>query len=757
MKYTSVTLYVLILCSGIAALSWEAIWQLKSSLALGVSAWGTALTISVTMGGMCIGALLMGRALKDIKVSRPLRIYAVIELLVGLAGLNVGFLFGFVENIDTWVYAYSPRFATLAHITGIALSLGVPTLCLGASLPVIGLLSKQFRTSLAYLYAVNTLGAASGVMIVAFVLIPLLGVSGSVQCVAALNIMVALIAWFYPSPAQELGSEADQSAAINSTNMLSFRMSVFVVMLTGFITFVLEVAWFRALTAAFMSTSEAFAVMLSSTLLALGIGAWLVPIFKRIFSSIGTVLLISGILILIATPIVERVDLFVDTKSDMPLWLFVQWYALCTYVIGLPVLFIGVALPWILESQHRPKEWSRLYALNAFAGVVGAICSAWIFLPLLGFAKTAWLAGGLIGVAGVVIIPCSKSLFLKLALPCAFAFALCLESGAGHMRVLGESKYGFGEATVLASYEGPDVTTSVVQYKDKSKILIVDGFVATAQAGEYVGQHFEHYMQWMGHLPMAMHDAPKQALVICMGTGQTANAVRLENPDNLDVVDINKNIFKMAHHFESNNAVLQDPRVRSIVMDGRAYMRRTRKIYDVITLEPMPPNFAGVNALYSKEFYVMAKQKLSAQGYIAQWLPFHLVSVEYGASIARTFQDVFPDAVLWIDPQSTTGILLGSADGGLDLDAKLSGGIPGYGRGDIQRTLTEEQLANAFLLNAQELAQYASEGKVITDDNQMLSYGVGPRMFRKTIDRNQQNYDLLEQVKQTSNRTGSGL
>ena len=36
-------------------------------------------------------------------------------------------------------------------------------------------------------------------------------------------------------------------------------------------------------------------------------------------------------------------------------------------------------------------------------------------------------------------------------------------------------------------------------------------------------------------------------------------------------------------------------------MDGRAWLRRTERRYDLITLEPMPPNFAGVNALYSLE------------------------------------------------------------------------------------------------------------------------------------------------------------
>ena len=58
----------LVLAAGVAALSWEVLWQLQSSLALGISAKGTALTLAATMGGMSIGATLMGRALSLIHI-----------------------------------------------------------------------------------------------------------------------------------------------------------------------------------------------------------------------------------------------------------------------------------------------------------------------------------------------------------------------------------------------------------------------------------------------------------------------------------------------------------------------------------------------------------------------------------------------------------------------------------------------------------------------------------------------------------------
>ena len=47
---------LLIFGSGVAALSWELLWQHHASLALGVSAKGTAITLATTMAGMAIGS-----------------------------------------------------------------------------------------------------------------------------------------------------------------------------------------------------------------------------------------------------------------------------------------------------------------------------------------------------------------------------------------------------------------------------------------------------------------------------------------------------------------------------------------------------------------------------------------------------------------------------------------------------------------------------------------------------------------------------
>jgi spermidine synthase len=245
-------------------------------------------------------------------------------------------------------------------------------------------------------------------------------------------------------------------------------------------------------------------------------------------------------------------------------------------------------------------------------------------------------------------------------------------------------------------------------------MLVIDGFLATDESAN------SHYMVWMGRLPMVLHPDPKRALVICFGTGQTANAVRLEGPDSLDIVELNPAVLRAAHLFDANQGVLEDRRVHPNVMDGRAWLRRTDRVYDVITLEPMPPNFAGVNSLYSEEFYRLAAARLAPGGVVAQWVPFHLLSVHDALAITATFHTVFPDSLMWIDPHDHTGIVVGRQGAPT---REFATSWPGLARAGIARDLDEASIKRSVALSGLAMATYAQPGEIITDDNQLLSYG----------------------------------
>lgn len=736
-------IYSLILMSGFAALSWEVIWQLKAASALGVSAWGTAITLAVMMGGMSLGGFIMGKALHNATPARAIRLYGTLELVIGVAGLLLNTAFLSLEQLDTWAYALTPSSISLVYMLGITAILGVPAVCMGATLPTFAIFAKQFRTSIAKLYSLNTLGAAVGALAVAVILIPLFGITHSTWIIAAVNILAGIFALVLARDSQ---TSVSTETNLQTSNLESPSAKIIsIIFISGFATFTLEVAWFRSLQNLLPNTTDIFAIMLACTLLALGLAAKKVPQLKQQQKNLGAQMCMAGLFILLVTPLIEHLDYLsmytkqfathspanITAQNSAPtndanayvhyIFAFFVTFSMIYFILVPPMRYLGIAFPWIMDDQRSSRSVGKLYAVNTLAAIVGSVGSAWILLPTIGFVKTAWLAGVLVLFAGLSLLSglLKRCIWAASGL-LALSAAIALQTGVGKTHVLGffASDENGKPGKILNFFEGPDATTSAVAYADGSHALLINSTLASLDAGnKHV--HSSHYMAWMGHLPMLLQTNPQQALVICFGTGQTANAVRKENPQELDIVDINVNVFKLAHYFNSNQDVLKDPRVKTIVMDGRAYMRRTAKKYDIITLEPMPPGTVGVNALYSKEFYESARQKLQPDGVIAQWLPFNGIAPEYAASIAKTFQQVFPNAVLWLDSASYTGILLGVNN----TQTIATSNWPGFQRVRIERNLSQQQIEQSIALNAEELKMYSAHGRIISDDNQLLSYG----------------------------------
>jgi len=216
----------------------------------------------------------------------------------------------------------------------------------------------------------------------------------------------------------------------------------------------------------------------------------------------------------------------------------------------------------------------------------------------------------------------------------------------------------------------------------------------------------------MGPLPALAARHLDRALVICFGTGQTADALWQQGPSRLDVVDVSREVLENASFFPSNHSVLEHNNVHATAMDGRAFLRRqTKAHFDVVTLEPMPPNFAGVNNLYSKEFYELVASCLAGGGVVAQWVPYHLISSQHMRGIMAAFISVFPYARLWNEPVAKTGILLG---GKQPWSLRAS---------ETPLVLSSSRIADQFILDRKQLRALIGDAIPVTDDNQLLSYG----------------------------------
>jgi spermidine synthase len=146
----------------------------------------------------------------------------------------------------------------------------------------------------------------------------------------------------------------------------------------------------------------------------------------------------------------------------------------------------------------------------------------------------------------------------------------------------------------------------------------------------------------MVHLPLAFHRGkPESALVICFGMGTTYRSALSWDIDTT-TVELVPSVIKAFGFYHADAArVINDPNGHVIIDDGRRYLKRISKKFDVIVVDPPPPTWAaGSSLLYSKEFYTLARQHLKPNGILQMWYPGgELVT---GQAVVRSIQESFP-------------------------------------------------------------------------------------------------------------------
>jgi spermidine synthase len=245
------------------------------------------------------------------------------------------------------------------------------------------------------------------------------------------------------------------------------------------------------------------------------------------------------------------------------------------------------------------------------------------------------------------------------------------------------------------------------------------------------GRNDQRYMRALAHIPLLSIDDPRDVLVIGFGVGNTTHAATLHpSVRRIEVAELSRQILEHAGYFkDANRDVLNDPHVVVYINDGRQHLHmRPEASYDLITLEPPPIAHAGVGALYSREFYALARSRLKPKGYISQWLPAYQVPAATTLAMIRAFVEVFPQAVLLSGAQPNLE-LVGTNDSrieinpirvaaALSLAPALRADLQGLDLGSVR------EIVGTFIGSAQTLAAATSGSVPVTDDRPAQEYSV---------------------------------
>ena len=166
--------------SGFAALLYQTVWTRQFAFVFGTSELAVASVLASYMGGLALGAAVVGRV--SLRIRRPVLVYGLLELAIGAAALAVPFGVEFATEVYVDVFggqgAPADEGGLLSALFYLACSFAillVPTALMGATLPLLARHAvrreQEIGSRIARLYAMNTAGAVVGTVLTGFVLL----------------------------------------------------------------------------------------------------------------------------------------------------------------------------------------------------------------------------------------------------------------------------------------------------------------------------------------------------------------------------------------------------------------------------------------------------------------------------------------------------------------------------------------------------------------------------------------------------------
>jgi spermidine synthase len=770
---------LLIVCftaSGAAALIYQVAWVRLLTLALGHTVAAASTVLAAFMGGLAVGAWAAGTA--SAGRASPLAIYAALELFIAATAIALPGILAAFDPLLIWAYAdgTAPASFAIARIAVSFLLLGIPAAAMGATYPLaVAWLSRldsgsprDLRPSAVAagaLYAANSAGAAAGAMAAGFWLMESLGIRGTTRVAVTLNVAAAGLAlWIRrcsrpPSatvPIAQRGRRAANPERVRSTPQPV--LAVVAAALSGCAALVYEVTWTRLLALTLGPTTYAFATMAASFIAGIALGSSLGIRFARRSTSVafwlGAMLVVTAVSTMLAAwftasylPLLIARDVATHTESG---WLFLR-QALAIAVVLLPAsVSLGATFTLALATaatgaETAAQQTARVYTANTFGAVAGALTAGFLLVPRFGLQATFLYASGALLAAGSVIaaLAAQRSANSRLngraVLPLIAAGVLALTAFGARdwdRDLISSGAYKYArqisvedlESSLRAGHleyyrEGASGTISVRRLAG-TRSLAIDGKVDASSGGDMLTQRL------LGLLPTLLHPEPRDALVIGLGSGVTADAVLATGEvRDLDIVEISPEVAEASAYFErENHHVLGKPGVRLLIGDGRSHLRLSARQYDVIISEPSNPWMAGVAALFTREFFEAARARLRSQGIFCQWTHTYEIAERDLQSIVHTFASVFPDGTMWLVGEGDL-LLIGSVSPGVDdrvaavVDRSQVGTVPAMLADlGVPPSAAPFVLLSLFAGGPRELTRFGSGAPVQTDDRMSLEF-----------------------------------
>jgi spermidine synthase len=620
--------------SGFTGLLYQLVWLRLAFASFGIVTAVLSVLVAVFMLGLSLGSWIGGRMIDPLthRTQRSaIEFYGLSEWLIGLGAFAVPYLFEYSERMLVGVGEANSLNYMIGSAAFLSLSLLPWCFFMGTTFPFMMAFIKQIdeanADSFSFLYACNVLGAMVGTVVTAFILIELLGFRLTLWVAGSVNFLIATIsiaiAWQRPKLISS--SQAQSRIVLIKTDQAPWQRKL-ILFTTGFASLAMEVVWTRAYMPVLGTQVYTFALLLFVYLLATRMGSVLYRKQLTNASPCSVTQLLALLSVAAFLPLVLNDPQITSAALGLPNGLLIIIVMLSIFPI---CALLGYLTPYLVDADAvgNPAKAGQAYAVNIVGCILGPLAASYLLLPHLG-AKNSMIVLAL----PFLVLFISQSYALTKARQWALvSVSGVLLTSSLFYHLTYEDPVGANSNSYVVRRDHTATVTSFGRGMDKQ--LTVNGVGIT---------HLTPITKFMAHLPLGfLPERPQSALVICFGMGTTYRSLLTWDIQvtGAELVPSVKDAF--GYYFADADEILRNPKGQIVIDDGRRFLQRTQKKFDVITIDAPPPvEAAGSSLLYTEEFYQSVKEHLTTNGLLQQWFPGGEKNILQ--AVARSLTNQFP-------------------------------------------------------------------------------------------------------------------
>ena len=327
--------------------------------------------------------------------------------------------------------------------------------------------------------------------------------------------------------------------------------------------------------------------------------------------------------------------------------------AVAMILFVLPSIGLGMVSPYVVklgvaETARLGNMVGKFYAVSTFGSIFGTLATTFILIPYFGVNEVIFSLGAILVGLAVVLLAGQRLWRHSVVVIVATTMLFTISASSPTLAV------SMQNMEVVFTHESMYNDIFVGDQGDIRYLMFTEKLLQSGMAKDYPDMHLFNYTRLIDEAAAHFKPEARDFLLIGLGGGSIPKAL-LGSRENIfmDSIEIDQAVIDVAYDYFG---MPRSENIRTIAMDGRMFLQKTDKQYDVIMLDAYNSLFIPYH-MTTNEFFEELAASLRPDG-VAILNVISNPDGEYSRffkSLLKTINETFPEWHIYLAEDTASG------------------------------------------------------------------------------------------------------